>query len=88
MGVFGVRAGVQGVVERKQPAAGEHGREMRFEGRHRELDVGSRFVEEVAEDRPGDDVRGCGSAAADGGFDCGHAAVCFEVVDDVVAHGP
>lgn len=86
MGVLGVRACVEGVVERKEVAAGEQGGEMGGVGWHDELDVGAGFVEEVSQDGAGDYVCGCRAAAADRGFDEVHGAVGFEVGDDCVAH--
>ena len=55
---------------------------MWFVGRHSELDVCTGFIEKVAEDGPGNYIRGRRTAAADGRFDDGHTVICFKFLQN------
>ena len=86
VGVLCVYAGVQGVVQGEESASRQEGGKAGFVGWHGELDVGSRFVEEVAEHGAGDDVCCCRPAAPYGGLDDRHAAVGLEFLDECIPH--
>lgn len=75
---LGVYASVQRVIETHEAAAGDETVEMRLKGRHCELYVAAGFVEEVAQDGVGDDIRDGRVAFVDGGFDDGEGAVCCQ----------
>ena len=74
VGVARVHGRVEVLVERQEPAAGDHVGKGRVEGGHAELDVGAGFVEEVADLGAWGDGGDLGTAFFGGGFDYGEAA--------------
>jgi hypothetical protein len=75
-----VQLGMELAVVAQQAAARERGREVRCEGRHGELDVGARLVQEMSKRGAGDDVGAGGAAGAQGGADDLEAAVAVELL--------